>query len=370
MKERLFVTMSENSDNPSNKKLSVKDALTMDKIDELPLSIIPLKSSTLKKAKLLKNSKLETVVELYNDPTSGSFQVPTDEKMTESLGIDGSEAAEHDKLIIQQLSQLDSFDIYSMRSSLQRVGLDLDIGEDVLQLSPDMKKALRHYASAFTTPLLKKIYGLDTQGMDQLGGDLNKLFQNPDKDLVLKNLMKLAENTGIPLGEIPAFIKNYSDVFQSVSYYSYSYDAIRQDSDRFLLWIQDVIDHKDIVNTPQTRKICLQVNRNMTFVLQSLRERFDLFRQSFEVFWSDINAESFVQLRREVMENYESIGHVLCAVVVKINAWREEFPFNDVGSPNHRAKFAMTELAPGIADVRKTEEDAREALGMERTISK
>ena len=102
----------------------------------------------------------------------------------------------------------------------------------------------------------------------------------------------------------------------------------------------------------------------MRYVLVSLRERFDLFTKSFTVFWSDINAQSFAQLRRDVTENYESIGHVLCAVVVKINTWSEQFPFNDAGSPNKRAKFTMTELAPGIEGVKRTEEAARATLGL------
>ena len=43
---------------------------SMDSMDELPLSIIPLSSNTFKNAKLLKNTRMETVLELYNDTSS------------------------------------------------------------------------------------------------------------------------------------------------------------------------------------------------------------------------------------------------------------------------------------------------------------
>lgn len=357
--------VSDDSDKKDEEfKLSDDDAAALDTVDQLPLSIIPLQSKTLRKAKLLKNSKLETVVEMYSDPLTGSLQIPTDDKLTEALGIGNSEAAENDKLIIQQLSQLESFDIYSMRSSLQRIGLDLELPDEALQLSDTMKKSLSRYSRAFTMPLLQKIFGVDSDALEQTGGDLNKLFQNPDKQLVKQNLLQLSENTGIPLQEIPTFIQNYSDIYQSVSYFRYTYDAINDEIDRFLVWIELVINHKDIASTPQTQKICRQVEKNMRYVLVSLRERFDLFTKSFTVFWSDINAQSFAQLRRDVTENYESIGHVLCAVVVKINTWSEQFPFNDAGSPNKRAKFTMTELAPGIEGVKRTEEAARATLGL------
>lgn len=351
--------------NDKQKKLSQQDKNSIDKIDQLPLSIIPLKSNSLKSARLLKNARLETVLELYNDPVSGSLQIPTDENLSEALGMGDSDAFEHDRLVIKQLSQMHSFDIFSMRNSLHRIGLDLELDDDVFQLSDEMKAALQKYANAFTAPLIRKIYGLEQAEIDKLDGNLNNLFQNPDKEVVRKNLVNMAESTGIPLEEIPGFIQNYSDIYQSVAYYRYTYDAVIKDAERFLVWIAGVVAHKDVASTPQTLKVCVDVERDMRFILSSLRARFDLFRKSFQAFWQDINAQSFAQLRRDVSENYDLIGAVLCAVVVKINVWSEAFPSNDVGSPSRRAKFIMTDLAPGIANVRRQEQEARKSLGME-----
>lgn len=356
--------MTLSSDTDKSAKLNKADAESLDRIDQLPLSIIPLKNSSLKSAKLLKNSRLETVLELYNDPVSGSLQIPTDENLTDALGIGHSDAAEHDKLVIRQLAKLHSFDIFSMRNSLQRIGLDMELDDDVFQLSDDMKSALQKYAHAFTAPLIRKIYGLDQTEIEKLDGDLNNLFQNPDKNVVRQNLMNMSDSTGIPLDEIPAFIQNYSEIYQSVAYYRYTYDAVSKDAERFLVWISKVCQQKDI-STPQTLKICMQVDRDMRFILSSLRARFDLFRKSFQAFWLDINAKSFSQLRRDVSENYDLIGAVLCAVVIKINIWAEAFPDNDIGSPSRRAKFIMTDLAPGISEVRQLEEEARKSLQME-----
>ncbi len=344
--------------------LTKEDRVAIDSVDQLPLSVVPLKSNMLRQAKLMKSANLETVLEIYNDPLSGSLQIPADDKMIETLGLQEFDGAEHDKAIVLQLAKLNSFDVYSMRSSLRRIGLDLDISDRALQLSEDMKRSLRKYARSFTVPLLKSIYGAETSDLEDLDGDLTRIFANPDKALVKQNLFELSKNTGINIQDIPAFIEDYSEVYQSVSYYRCIYDAIRSDIDRFLIWIETVIDHKDTVNAPQTREVCQRVERDMRYILQSLAERFEAFRYSFEKFWEDINANSFEKLRRDVSENYETLGHVLCAVVVKINAWSTEFPSNDTGSPNRRAKFTMTQIAPGIARVRHTEEEARVSLGM------
>ena len=354
-----------NTENPDKKiHTSGADSASLDKIDQLPLSVIPLKSNSLKNAKLLKNSRMETVVELYNDPVAGSLQVPADENLNTSLGLQNSETAAYDTQIIQQLSQMNSFDIFSMRHSLHKIGLDLNLDNEVFQLSPAMKKELQKYAHTFTAPLLRKVYGLDAQNMEDFDGDLNKLFQNPDKDVVRRNLTNMAKTTGMPLTEIPDFIQNYSDIYQSVAYYRYTYDAVVQDAERFLVWINKLVQNRDVASMPQTMKICTLMERDMRFILGSLKERFDLFRRSFQLFWQDINANSFEELKRDVSENYNLIGAVLCAVVVKIDHWAEAFPNNDIGSPTRRAKFVMTDLAPGVARVRKLEEEARQILGL------
>jgi len=343
------------------KKMNADEKSVLDRIDQLPLSIIPLNSVTFKKAKLFKNAKLETIVEMYNDPVAGSLQILASDDLTEALGIEVNEASEHDKKVIQELAKLDSFDIYSMRNSLQRIGLDLEMSDEILQLSDEMKNALKEYSKAFTLPLIKEIYGVESDSIDD---DLSALFKNPDKTVVRDNLMQLSENTGIPLQEIPTFIQNYSEVYQSVAYYRYTYDTISEEIERFDRWLNSVIQQNDASMTPQSRKTCLQVDYNMRYILISLKQRFELFQTSFETFWEDINAQSFTTLRNEVTSNYETIGHVLCAVVVKVGAWGEEFPFNDAGSPNKRIKFTMTDLAPGIEKVRQTEEFARARLDM------
>src|SRR5690606_20133984 len=91
----------------------------LDELDTLPLSLMPLTSNTLKNAKLIKNARLEPTVEPYNDPIAGSLQIYPE-------GIaDQIAASERDQEIVSQLSNLSSYDVYSLRSSLKKLGIEL-----------------------------------------------------------------------------------------------------------------------------------------------------------------------------------------------------------------------------------------------------
>ena len=51
------------------------DVEALDSLHVLPLSIIPLETPGLKKASMIKNARLESVIELFKDGASGSGQV-------------------------------------------------------------------------------------------------------------------------------------------------------------------------------------------------------------------------------------------------------------------------------------------------------
>lgn len=333
-----------------------KPLMDKDSLDQLSLSAIPLTSSTLKAAKLVKNSRMETAVELYNDPISGSLQI-----MPEDIA-DQLATSEKDQEIIRQLASLDSYDVFSLRSSLGKIGVELT-DTSLLELSDGMKERLAVYASTFTKPLVAKIFGGSAGEVDTKGG-LQKLLRDPDINRVRENLKMITERTGIPMEEIPAFLKDYSDTFMSVAYYKHSLDSVRPDIDRFLKWMAETRSFREVTSSPQTATSCKKVEDSVRFISVSAIERLRMFLSAFEHFWNDINKDSFSQLRRQIEESHTSMGSVLCGLVVKMQVWAKEFPDNDVGGPTKRAKFVMTELEPGIDRLRLKEVEARARLGM------
>lgn len=346
-------------DKDKNKKDEKKRKAELDAIESLPLDIIPLGSSTLKTARLIKNSRMETSVELYNDAVTGSLQV-TPKSISEALST-----SEQDQEIINQLAELHSFDVYSLRTSLKKLGLEVD--DSVLELSPDMKETLEKYSMGFIRPMVEKIYGAGEVELEE-GEDLGKLFRDPDVQKVRNNLRVMTERTGIPMEDIPKFLENYNDVYLSVAYYRYSFETVSADIERFFEWIKDVKTHRDVTSSAQTLSHCKKAEDIMRFLYASIRERLGKFHASFEMFWDNINEESFKQLRETVEENHSSMGAVLCGLVVKMRSWEKEFPNNEVAGPSTRAKFVVSEMEPGLDKLKDMENAARRNLGLKQFI--
>ncbi len=337
------------------KKIKSSDA-GKDAIDTFPLGSIPLSSSSLKKAKLVKNARMETAVEIHSDPLSGSLQV-SPETISDFMS-----ATPEDQIIIDKLASLDSFDVYSLRTNLKKLGVEVD-DLDALELSEDMKEGLSIYSLEFISPLVERIFGRDREDLKTPAG-LTKIIQDTDINKVKANLQLMADTTGIPLGDIPEFLQDYSDVYLSVAYYRYSFESVGADIERFLFWIDELKTSREVTSNPISMKQCKITEAIMRFLQASIRERLVKFRSSFEMFWIDINRDSFLEMRKQIEENHGTMGGVLCGLVVKMNGWKKEFPNPTSGSPSARLKFVISEMEPGLIKVKNLENEARQSLGL------
>jgi hypothetical protein len=323
---------------------------TGDTIDRLPLSMIQLSSATLKSAQLVKNSQMETMVELHSDPMSGSLQIrPQD--ISQSFAI-----SKEDQATLNKLSTLKSYDVYSLRGNLEKLGVKAE--EKALEISDGMKEKLNAYALEFTRPLILNIFG-DGSGDAQDKESLQKLFRDPDVRLVQSRLKVMSQKTGMTVEEIPVFLKNYSDLFQSGAYYRHGYDNISADMGRFWPWMNDLKSHREVCALQGSVASCKKVEDALKFLCTSIEERLTEFKGGFEAFWGNMNKKSFERLRRQVEGNHTSMGAVLCGVTVKMRDWSKTFPDNNTGGTSTRLKHVTTKLEPGLEQLRVSENDAR-----------
>lgn len=321
-----------------------------DNIDKLPLSMIQLSSATLKSAQLVKNAQMETMVELHSDPLSGSLQIrPQD--IGQSFAI-----SQEDQATINKLATLKSYDVFSLRGNLERLGVKAD--EKALELSEPMKSRLSSFEAEFTRPLILNIFGDGTEDFNDKE-ILQKLFRDPDVRLVQARLKIMSQKIGIPVEEIPAFLKNYADLFQSGAYYRKSFDDLKPDIDRFWPWLAELKSHREVASSQSALMSCRRVEEALKFLCQSVEERLTEFRGSFETFWRNMNKKSFERLRRQIEGNHPGMGAVLCGVTVKMRDWSKNFPDNNTGGIATRLKHVTGKMEPGLAQLKDSENDAR-----------
>ena len=127
----------------------------MDSLHVLPLNIIPFDLSGLKRAKMIKNVRLETVIEMFRDDSAGSGQVRVEEA-AKFFGIPEKEP--HPDIIkLKRLANLNSFDVYTLRVELRNIGVAVNDHAE-LKLSKSKNEELTEYMRDFTRPLISQVY--------------------------------------------------------------------------------------------------------------------------------------------------------------------------------------------------------------------
>ncbi|MEZ0223787.1 MAG: hypothetical protein ACAH83_04475 [Alphaproteobacteria bacterium] len=321
----------------TSKRGAANDLPDTDPMDALPLSVMPLSNSALKAARLMKNSRLETVVELHKDSRTGSLQMRPEDVPVSFPGH------RKDHALIAELAKLHSYDVYSLRKSLQRAGIEAD--ESALQLSDTMKEKLSQFSPEFTRPLLRAIYGEDNSAAEQ---DLTKLFRAPNKAKVAERLKVMSEKTGIPVEELPDFLETYSDLFLSVIYYRNNLDRITPDIDACAGWLKDITLQRDAASSAQNALHYRRVDESIRFLSSTIRVRLNSFRRAFDVFWRDMNRGTLDRLRSEIEGKHEATGGMLCGLAVKMRHWSRTFGTRTAGGPGTRTQYVISEMEPGL----------------------
>lgn len=327
--------------------------LDMDALHILPLSIVPFYTSGLKRARMVKNIQLESVVELFNEIKSGSGQVKINQLHT-VFDWDKVES-DKDQSIIRNLGTMNSYDVYTLRISLRKLGIPVNEHEE-LKLSESKNKQLSKYMVDFTHPLLKQIYGssdANIETLDQLMG----MFKSPDQAKALENLGKLARSLKIKITDIPDFLEDYGDIFMSLAYFK---ECANRLIPNVLIFISDISEfkennhlksQKDLMNTCEYLDSCL------TNIIDSLARRFESFEKHSQEMWHDINPDNFQYVKNMIASHHETLGGVLCGLTVKMARWQEKFG-NGRGGPVQRSELVMSEMRAGIEMIEKIEKSA------------
>ena len=320
----------------------------------LPLSMLPIQTPALRRARLIKNVRLDSVVELFQDVGSGSGQIDVEGLPTE---FSWPEAPPHpDLLMLRNLARLPSYDVYSLRILLREQGIDVNDVE-ALKLSENKMRELTSYMTTFTRPLIMQIYGDDDMNITDFE-DIIALFRDPDVKKALEKLKVMAEKLEIELGDIPVFLEDYGHIFLSLSYYRAGLDSIKPIIDQFIYSMDDMRKNWQLSQDPNMMRACDLMERTTKGLLLKLTERFENFDKSSETMWDNLNATRFRKVERMIQSYHTTIGGVLCALTVKMEAWNRIFPDEDSGGPIKRGEFMLSELKQGLDKIKLIEKRA------------
>jgi len=306
----------------------------------------------LRRARLIKNVRLKSVIELFVDEDAGSGQLEVEDLITE-FEWDPAEPPS-DLIMLRQLALLPSYDVYSLRISLRKHGIAIEDNE-ALKLSKAKSEQLSAYMTEFTRPLIVQIYG-EGEVEVQTFEDVIKLFRDPDVVKAIGKIQVMSEKLGINPEDIPKFMEDYGDIFLSLSYYRECLDAIEPIITEFLDAMNELkgnYQFKTDMNLVNTIKM---IESTINERMAAVTGRFENFERGTKYMWDNISAERFRKVEKLISGYHTSIGGVLCALSVKMEAWARLFPNKDAGGPGRRAEFIMSEMKQGIENIVKMED--------------
>lgn len=325
-----------------------------DSIHTLPLAYIPTKTEGLRRARMIKNVRLENKIELYREAGAGSAQIDVEEVP------DFFQAAEEnlveDMQMLKALEGLKSFDVYSLRRSLRAVGIRVE-EQDAFRLSDAKAKELFPFMQNLTRPLIGYIYG-SSDDVDLT--DPTTLFEmvaNPNSEAAIYRLKSLAEALGSNLTNLPSMLEDFGDTFMSLSYYKGYFQYVVPRIEELIEWMTDVRDNSYLRNDQRLVKKFNQVEGLLGFISKSVALRFDNFDAKSVIKWDEITVEEYKEVQELIKAHQETFGEVLCGITVKIYEWENAFPTRG-GSPDKRSEFITAEIAPGLDELAMVEKNA------------
>ncbi len=309
----------------------------------LPLAMIQLETPALRRARIVKNAQLQGVIELFSGSQTGSGQIPPSE-LPNVMDMSGGQDA--DMMIIKRLCSLPSYDVYSLRVSLQELGIKT-VDAKMLRVSPECRRRVAKHVRRYTRPMMDRIYGEADADAAQ-PETLADVFADDRAEKAKANLIWLAHALQIELREMPVFVGDYGDMTSALAFYEYGFEQVEPDLDSFLAALADLREMKYGADNDLV-KACISIEKLIRGLQENANALFSYFETKSNEMWRDLSAPAFDKMKLRVRDCYKGLGGGLCAATVKMQAWKDEFPEPDTSSLAARTDFVRRDMLPGLS---------------------
>jgi hypothetical protein len=323
-----------------------------DSLHTLPIAILPIQTPVFRRARMVKSSRLDSVIEFFSGVGCGRGQLDVS-GVAKFLGL--PQLPLHpDVALLKTVGDLPSFDVYSLRILLRAKNITIP-DSSALTLSAAKVESLGVYMAKFTRPLIVEIFGHETAGQSFKG--ILSLFRGESAQSVRERLNMMADRLGIPIDAIPKFLEDYADIFMSLSYYRQCLDQLLPHVDQFMLDVGALRATHQLAQDKSLMSALDMIENTINGRLANVTGKIESFQRSTDDMWRDLNGDKFKKIEALVSRYHTSIGSALCALNVKMTAWTTQFPTSG-GGTGRRAAFIMSDIRQGIEYLQGQEDDA------------
>jgi ribosomal protein S21 len=323
----------------------------MDSMFMLPLSIMPIQTTILQSARMIKNHQLQSVVEIFRDDLTGSGQLDIEDLPQKFGWPEGTVHPDH--ALLRKLALLPSFDVYSLRKALRDQGIAIN-DVSALRLSDEKQAELGRYMVAFTRPLVKVLFSGEDVEIDKFE-DVLRLFKDPDVKKVRERLFNMAKTLNVEVQEVPKFLEDYGDTFLSLSYFRHCLDRLTPYFDACIKSLGMIRSSYQLKQNHHLMRTCDVVEQALQSLRGGLAKRLSLIEARTRKLFENMTQEEFRSVRTLIEQQHVAIGAILCGLTVKMNIFARLFPHDNAGGPVKRADFIQNEMMKGIDSMRELE---------------
>jgi hypothetical protein len=323
-----------------------------DSLHTLPVAILPIQTPVFRRARMVKSSRLESVIEFFSGVGCGRGQLDVS-GVAKFLGLPQL-PAHPDVALLKTVGDLPSFDVYSLRILLRAKNITIP-DSSALTLSAAKVESLSVYMAKFTRPLIVEIFGQEATSQSFKG--ILSLFRGESAQSVRERLNMMANRLGIPIEAIPKFLEDYADIFMSLSYYRQCLDQLLPHVDQFMHDVGTLRATHQLAQDKSLMSALDMIENTINGRLANVTGKIESFQRSTDDMWRDLNGDKFKKIEALVSRYHTSIGSALCALNVKMTAWTTQFPTSG-GGTGRRAAFIMSDIRQGIEYLQGQEDDA------------
>ena len=305
-------------------------------LDELSLDRLPVVHPTLRKARIVKNGRLKSVIELYRDRSAGSGHYEVSD-LPATLGVS---SAHPDILLLRWIALLPAFDVAGVRLLLRDVGV---LADGDLPLPHDA--AIQRYIE----PVLRAGGGEDGALLSR--AELETALADPNG--VGREIMtRLMQRVGLRPDETVRFVRDAIDTYAAFGLYAHALEWQRKRIAQLLASIRSLAAETQARKDRALLTGLADIAATFPELLSSGERRVSAAEKVIATSWSKTLGAPLRAHQRQIREVQVLVGYVLAGLDAKLNAWQVAFPSETPGSVSRRANFLCHEMTQGLGDLR------------------
>lgn len=304
----------------------------------LPLAPFAFQQPALKKMRIVKSIRLDTVMEMFFSSHTGSGQVSI-KGAAKALGL----TAGHDLALLKFLAEQPSFDEYSLRIQLRNSDFSLMAPERPAAQNQEADRIL----GPFLSPLSQRLFNSDNTTLN-----FSRLLERLYKDgASLQQVAQFTQHLGCDIQTIINFIEDYADIVLSLAYYRDCLEKMTPAIDDVLRSVRDLRASYQARHDKLLRATLDLVEAATNEMIAGVTGRIESFERSTCGAWSAMTADGLARIPGQFRDYQAMIGAIICALAVKMGRWMDLFPNAGGGSPARRISLIMSEMRQGMEHI-------------------